>query len=211
MLVLDHLVIIAPNLAEGEAYVREALGVEMTSGGAHPKMGTHNRLLRLGEDLFLEVIAIDPAAPKPPHARWFALDDEAATQTRWNSGLRLGAYVARTDDLDAVLAKDSSLGQAQEISRGDRTWRFGVTAQGERPEGGALPYCIDWGARATAAFDMPDKGCRLASFTLFHPEPERIKTRFAALGFANPPRLVKAAQQALSAEIETPHGTRILK
>jgi len=32
--------------------------------GAHPLMGTHNRLLALG-DLYLEVIAVDPAAQPP--------------------------------------------------------------------------------------------------------------------------------------------------
>lgn len=211
MLVLDHLVIIAPSLAEGAAYVRETLGVEMPNGGQHPLMGTHNRLLRLGADQFLEVIAIDPAAPKPPHARWFALDDTAATQTRWNTGLRLASYVARTRQLDDVLAQNPSLGTAREISRGDRTWRFGVTPNGDRPEDGALPYCIDWGERDTAAFDLPILGCRLTHFTLFHPKPERIRARFAALGFANAPHVVKAAEMALCAEIETPHGTRILK
>ena len=34
----------------------------------------YNKLLRLG-DLYLELIAIDPDAPKPERARWFALDD----------------------------------------------------------------------------------------------------------------------------------------
>ena len=34
----------------------------LESGGRHPHMGTHNRLLSLGPDLYLEVIAVDPDA-----------------------------------------------------------------------------------------------------------------------------------------------------
>src|SRR5690606_32822306 len=72
---IDHLVVTAPSLAEGARFVREALGVEPEPGGKHPRMGTHNLLLRLGNDVYLEVIAIDPGAPAPGHPRWFGLDD----------------------------------------------------------------------------------------------------------------------------------------
>jgi len=44
---LDHLTIAAHDLVQGVAYVRDALGVDMPTGGAHPRMATHNRLLRL--------------------------------------------------------------------------------------------------------------------------------------------------------------------
>jgi hypothetical protein len=37
-------------------------------------MGTHNRLLKLGEGFYLELIAIDPQAPPPGRPRWFGLD-----------------------------------------------------------------------------------------------------------------------------------------
>lgn len=37
-------------------------------------MGTHNLMLRLGDSSYLEIIAINPAAPAPGRPRWFALD-----------------------------------------------------------------------------------------------------------------------------------------
>ena len=52
-LVLDHLAITARTLDEGVAWVREMLGIEMPPGGAHPRMGTHNRLMALGPSDFL--------------------------------------------------------------------------------------------------------------------------------------------------------------
>lgn len=60
---IDHLVVTAPDLEAGAGFVRNALGMEMGRGGKHPRMGTHNMLLRLGETSFLEVIAADPEAP----------------------------------------------------------------------------------------------------------------------------------------------------
>jgi hypothetical protein len=70
MLALDHLVVAAATLPEGVAHVERLLGVEMSAGGQHVFMGTHNAVLRLGNDCYLEVIAIDPSLPAPPGRIW---------------------------------------------------------------------------------------------------------------------------------------------
>ena len=44
----DHLVVLAPSLASGVAWAEVTLGVTPGPGGEHPLMGTHHRLLRLG-------------------------------------------------------------------------------------------------------------------------------------------------------------------
>ena len=90
---LDHLAIVAPDLDTGCAFVTRALGVDLQPGGAHPRMGTHNRLLRLGPDIYLEVIAIDPSAQRPDRPRWFGMDD-----LDFDAPPRLATWVARTDD-----------------------------------------------------------------------------------------------------------------
>jgi len=74
MLTFDHLAVSALTLDEGVAHVESALGVALQGGGQHVKMGTHNRLLALG-DLYLEVIAPDPGLPRPDRPRWFDLDN----------------------------------------------------------------------------------------------------------------------------------------
>ena len=91
---LDHLVITAPSVETGIHYVQQTLGVGMERGGRHPRMGTHNALLRLGDDVYLEVIAVDPGAPPPERPRWFELDRPGRP--------RLAGWVARTDDIARV-------------------------------------------------------------------------------------------------------------
>jgi len=47
MLKLDHLVVVAPTLAEGVAHVRSCIDVEVPFGQRHAYMGSHNHLLQL--------------------------------------------------------------------------------------------------------------------------------------------------------------------
>src|SRR5215472_5511541 len=99
MLQIDHITVAADNLRAGVAHAEAALGVKIPFGGAHPLMGTHNHLLRLGETLFLEVIAPDPAAGPLSRRRWFSLDDPA-WRAELAAGPRLATWVVATDDIE---------------------------------------------------------------------------------------------------------------
>ena len=103
-------------------------------------MGTHNALLRLGGDAYLEVIAIDPGAPAPDRPRWFGLDELARDDLP-----RLTTWVVRVDDLDATVAACSeALGIVLTMSRGPYTWRITVPPDGRPPLDGLLPAVISW-------------------------------------------------------------------
>ena len=71
---IDHLIVAATTLEEGAQFVQKALGVAPQPGGKHERMGTHNCLLKLGPELYLEIIAIDPEGKTPSQPRWFDLD-----------------------------------------------------------------------------------------------------------------------------------------
>ena len=204
---LDHLVVVAPTLARGVEYVADALGVEPGPGGVHPRMGTHNRLLRLGEGAFLEVIAVDPAVPRPARARWFGLDELDPDDEP-----RLAAWVARTTDMHAWIgAATEPLGAIETMTRGEREWLITIRADGRPPQGGALPALIEWSVPArSAAFDLEDRGCALARLTIGHPSAEAVSRALAGLGLASAVRVVPAGRLALLAEISTPRGTRHL-
>ena len=57
---LDHLILAATTLADGIEFVADITGATPQPGGKHVAMGTHNALLRLGDRVYLEIIAIDP-------------------------------------------------------------------------------------------------------------------------------------------------------
>lgn len=211
MLKLDHLTIIAPSLAEGVSHVRECLDIDIPFGGAHREMGTHNHLLRLGDDMFLEVIAVDPAAQTRTQPRWFGLDDARAVRSAWDDGFRLRGWVARTNDLDMVLASHGDLlGRKREVSRGDRSWMFAVRPDGSLPANGVAPSVIDWGQRGTPAPMMPDLGARLVAFAIKHPQPAEVQNLYAGLGLLGGPEVHQGTQFRYHAEIDTRSGIRSL-
>lgn len=211
MLTLDHLVVVAPDLAEGVAHVRDRLGLAMPEGGRHREMGTRNHLLRLGDALFLEVIAVDPEAPPPSRARWFGLGDAARVRADWDAGRRLRGLVARTDDLDGALAAHGTLlGAAATMTRGDLSWRFAVPPGGAWPADGAAPCAMDWGPRGNPAATMSDLGARLEGLVLTHPDPDVVAGLHAALDLADPPQLAAGPGPRWTARIATPSGLRVL-
>lgn len=211
-IILDHIAIFAPTLQAGVDHVRETLGVEPGPGGQHPAMGTHNRLLRLGPDMFLEVIAVDPSLPAPTaHQPWFELGDGLATTTNWQSGRRLRGMVARTDDLDAVVQIAPDFGTPMRVTRGSRQWRFAIRADGALPGDGTLPHVMDWEAQGPAGPTLDDLGCKLVDLVLETPAPlDPIRDRYARLGFDRAPRLAVGTTTRLMAAISTPRGVRIL-
>ena len=203
---IDHLVVTAPSLASGADWVARRLGVAPGPGGAHPRMGTHNLLLRLGESQFLEVIAPDPAAARPDRPRWFGLDDPEVLREP-----RLSAWVARTPTLrDCPADVLAVAGPIETMTRGTREWLITIPADGALPLGGALPMLIEWQSpRAPAGAGLPAAGCALAAMGLRHPQPGRLDPLLALAGLAGRMSIAVGAP-GLWADIVTPAGPRRL-
>ena len=150
MLTFDHLAIAAESLDEGAAAVEAALGVALGPGGEHAAMGTHNRLLSLGPGEYLEVIAINPAAPAPGRPRWFGLDGFAGAT-------RPQCWIARSDDLPGALAAaPAGIGVPIHFSRGNFEWEMAVPDSGILPFDGLFPALIGWHSQAHPADALPD-------------------------------------------------------
>ncbi|WP_029030960.1 VOC family protein [Salinarimonas rosea] len=208
MLRFDHIAVVAPDLDEGIAYIGESLGITPANARTHVDMGTHNRRVRLGADTYLEVIAVDPDAEPPASPRWFGLDRAEAVRTAWSRGHRIGGWVARTDDIDAVLARHGHLLGSKRWLEG--SFHFAVPADGSLPLGGVLPYAIDLAGEPPTAARLEDQGVRLEAFVLEHPNPEAVVALYDALGVDQTPTVVAGPAIRFSAEIETPDGRTVL-
>jgi len=210
---IDHLVLAARDLAQGTAWLEALLGVRLSPGGAHLAMGTHNRLLRLGPQLYLELIAIDPAAAAPARPRWFALDT-AEMRARLAERPRLIHWVARSTD---ILAESAAcrlpLGEVTPMRRGEFEWLITVPADGHLPGDGLIPTLIEWRVPQHPAAGLPEAGCSLMKLEGFHPDPVQIGAVLTGLGLDKALALHSAAPgeaPMLLAYLKTPLGLREL-
>jgi hypothetical protein len=205
---IDHLVVTAPNLKSGVQWLRDALGVTAQMGGKHERMGTHNCLLRLGADVYLEVISPDPNAPGPGRPRWFELD-----KAHRDSQPRLATWVVRTGDIQCAVSNcTETTGAIEPMSRGELNWLITVTDDGGMQLGGAAPAMIQWQTPIHPAQRLREQGCKLLELRLHHPEPERVERMLQSIRLNTEPVVVvdSGAQARLVATIWTPSGIKSL-
>lgn len=202
-LALDHLAVAAGSLEEGRATVEAALGVALLPGGAHPHFGTHNRLLGLDGGLYLEVIAIDPAAPAPGCPRWFDLD-------RFDGPPRPHVWICRTGDLDGFVAAHPRAGVPVALARGDLRWRMAVPASGVLPFDNRFPAVIEWQGTEHPGTRLPASGCALRRLIVAHPEAAALG-RVLSADLCDGRVVFEPGAPALRAEIDTPGGVRALE
>ena len=142
---LDHIVLGANTLQEGTDYVEKKLGLSLSEIGYHHHMGTHNRVIKIGENIYLEVLAIDPNANKPKHFRWFNLDIEEQ-QARLKISPQIIGYVIENENPDMLKFYNPFF----EASREDYRWEFAMPKcdnnqiKNELIESGLVPSLIKW-------------------------------------------------------------------
>lgn len=213
--VLDHLVLVVPDLEAAVADLAERTGVEPVSGGSHPGRGTRNALAALewegGSRHYLELLAADPAQPNVPEDQMMLGAGPAIA-----AGVaHMHAWAVRTDPdeleplLAAARADGIEVGQALPASRetpsGLRlSWRLAV------PEplglGGVQPFVIAWDdAHPT---DSGLAALELVSLSLLHPEPDLATATLAALGLELP--VSPAEEPSIRATVAGPDGEVVL-
>lgn len=205
----DHLVITARTLDEGVAWVESQLGVSMSPrrGGQHDRQATHNALLSLGPDFYLEVIAVNPEAEAPQRPRWFGMD-----ALEKDAPPVLHHWVCRTDDVAAALeASEIKTGVVEQMSRGSLRWLITIAEDGNLAADGAMPSLIQWQTQPHPAAGLPDVGYRLAKLEIRHPRAQEIEKSLGAIGMSDERISVSSSTgPKLVATIDTPNGPRVL-
>lgn len=204
-MLIDHLIYAHPDLDLAVAAMRDRFGVEAGGGGSHPGRGTHNKLLALGPETYLELIAPDPDQPTPTTPRPYGV-----------AGITQGGLVGWALAVDDIVAARMHAqehgfdpGEVIEGQREDsagRLLRWQVTRNAQAA--GPIPFLISWGDTRHPAVDAP-VGLNLTSVAVEHPRPTEIITALVALGADIEVR--RAPRRALVAKIESPCGPMELR
>jgi hypothetical protein len=200
---LDHLLWGSRDLDAAVDALHAQSGVRAVAGGRHPELGTHNALARLGERIFLEVIAPDPALPAGDFARQLATLAEPT----------LLMWAARTADAAGIAARARAAGYTATVVDGHRERTDGQVLRwvnvfvAGHGSGTLVPFFIEWRGGDHPAAAAP-AGLRLASFTIETPQPAAIRTVMEALDVRVSVR--KGARDRLVATIEANGGSLVL-
>ncbi|MCW5261351.1 VOC family protein [Verminephrobacter eiseniae] len=217
---IDHLIVLAADLASGVQWCERQLGVTPAAGGEHPLMGTHNRLLNISSPAhpraYLELIAIQQGATKtiPGGAkRWFDMDDSRLQRQVAQHGPQLIHWVAAVPDMAARCAalaaqgldRGAIISASRATPEGLLQWQVTLRADGQRLMDGCLPTLIQWGATHPCA-NLPASGLQLHRLTLRHPQMAALQAACAALGLLPQVVLEAAPAPELLAQLGTARG-----
>jgi hypothetical protein len=200
---VDHLVIMADNLAQGMAWCEATLGVVPNLGGEHENYGTHNAVFKIASPkyplAYFEIIALKPKQsqlPKGVEKRWFDMD-EPALRAAVKDAPRLIHFVANTPDIQAArgalrmlqIERGPAIACSRASAKGALHWQISVRPDGQRLFDGGLPSLIQWGkAKATEPLrlhprnTLPRSGVTLQSLSVQHPSSAKLQNAFSALG-----------------------------
>ncbi|MEM7333610.1 MAG: VOC family protein [Chloroflexota bacterium] len=210
---IDHIIYTTPDLQQGIDEIEALFGERPYFGGQHLGKGSHNALLSLGKDVYLEIIAPDPQQPEPESSRSFALDSRSKPQ--------LATWAAATNDMSAIIEQAIQAGyDPGKLTAGGRLTDDGVqlswqstrrveASQGKTPPGDWLiPFVIYWGDTPHPASSKPSQ-CRLITLEATHPNPASIQQMLSALGLTI--QVTQSDQIGLKATLDTPNGRVVLK
>ena len=218
---VDHLVVLAADLASGVEWCARTLGITPTAGGEHPLMGTHNRIVNVSSTAhpraYLEIIAINWIATSALSAgarRWFDMDDADLQQQVAQHGPQPIHWVASVPDVAAghaaLATLDIERGTILTASRptpnGLLQWQITVRDDGLRLMGGCLPTLIQWDA-VHPCDSLPASGVQLQQLTLQHPQAATLQAACEAIGLAPQVTVTAGDVSSLTAHLATPHGT----
>ena len=142
---LDHIVIGSFTLEDGTKFVENILQAKLSEIGYHKDIGTHNRVIRISEKVYLELISIDPKTNKLNNRKWFNLDN-SKLQSKLKKSPQVIGYVIENDDMNITKYYDPFF----ETSRDIYKWQFAMPTfnknilDSEIIEAGMIPSLISW-------------------------------------------------------------------
>jgi hypothetical protein len=205
---IDHLILGIDDLERGIAEFESKTGVRPVFGGAHPDRGTHNALASLGDGVYVEILAPNPADVKPGNPTE-GLDFLRKMTTLTPIGWALAASdvaVAKKRAEEAGMTMSQVRPGARRLPGGSTLeWvTVGVTA----PAHNWAPFFIQWKDPALQPASTAPGGCTLTSVTLADANPEPLRSLFDAVGFQMTLSQLEAGQESkMTITLQCPKGT----
>lgn len=196
---IDHVIIGVADLDRGIEEFRRLTGVTPVAGGVHPGRGTHNALVALDEDRYLEILA---AVPDPPAS-------DEVTEVRRLEKLTPWGWAVSTDDIDATMKFLEETGfEVSPAVPGSRRKSDGTTLEwrtfGVRPDLPLAPFFINWSAASRHPSTETPQGCALASMVIDLPAEAPSRRLLDLLGVGVEVRTAQAARMEIT--LRCPNG-----
>jgi hypothetical protein len=203
-LTVDHLVYGAPDVGRAADDLERLLGVRASPGGRHTGRGTHNALIALGSERYLEIIGPDPGQAGFRGVLPFGLDDVRTG--------KLITWAAKAPDIERRVSEARRLGydpgdlmpRSRERPDGS-VLRWRLTSLGDRHPDWLVPFLIDWGSSPHPSATAPS-GVRLRRLRAVHPDPDELRRVLVALGLASDVMIEQARTPRLIADLDSPNG-----
>ncbi len=180
---LDHIVLGACSLEKGTEFVENILQAKLSDIGYHKDMGTHNRVIRINNEIYFEVIAINPEMKNFKHKRWFNLDNPNL-QLKLKKVPQIIGYVVEISNKIPFEYYDPFFN----ASRSNYRWQFAMPnyknniLDNEILETGIIPSLISWKSEKPI-YQMKKNQFELIKFEIKFPKSQpHFNNFFRAFG-----------------------------
>ncbi len=200
---IDHIVYAVQDLDTAMVWFEQQIGIRPTFGGYHTTQGTKNALIDLGDECYLEILALDSNNIKIKSPRWMGIDHINAPQlTRWS--LKSADLKSDSEILKTYRAEMGNIqGGQRKMSDGELLiWQLLMPLPAPKVE--LIPFMINWqNSKAHPTSQLP-KACELISLQFTHPHPTALQEVFKQLHIDT--NITAGKEITIKAKIKCPKG-----
>ena len=204
---IDHLVFAVPELKSGIEYIQDLLQVSVYPGGRHLTFGTHNALIRIESNTYLEIIAPDPDNPRVDDL-WMGLSlvESPGKLTRWAISSPIGNAILT--ELNKYNPELSKISEGLRKKEDGSILKWMLTPPAPHPLIEICPFFIDWGNSIHPTSILPLE-CELQSLQLYSDNAIQVNRLNNALDIEI--EVLQSSQSRIEAHLHSPKGEIILK
>ena len=163
---IDHIILGINDLDKGIAQFKELTGITPVFGGIHPNSFTHNALVALDGEMYIEIMAPRPDAQQVPD---YFLTLENLTPIDWAVRTRDTQQTKEKLNAEGFIISERREGSRVKSDGTLLSWiTFGIENQED------FPFFIEWGTGTVHPSASSPAGCSLNSFYINTPEVEAM-------------------------------------